>query len=216
MRRGVTVGLFAGLATIAAAAQEPAPVPAGFRGYIVADDRYPPQVGPDGKTPAPDPRNRTNKIHDPVVELGLNPVLAVFTRAAPTPDAPVGRLLKRLDELPAAHRKLQDRGRPVRAVSPFVVFLTLDKEYPEDEQRDAKAGAVRELAAALKAPRVVYALAAGKSAQTDAWKLGDAETTVVLYDRMQVLKRWELPAGGVTDEVVQQIAAEADKAAGVK
>lgn len=214
MRRGVTVGLFAGLAVAAAVAQDP--VPAGFRAYIVSDDRYPPQPGPDGKTPAPDPRNRTNKMHDPVVELGLNPVVAVFTRAAPAPDAPVGKLLKRLDELPAAHRKLQDRGRPVRAVAPVVVFLTLDKEYPEDEQRDAKAGAVRELAGALKTPRVVYGLAAGKSAQTDAWKLGDAETTVVVYDRMQTVRRWDLPAGGLTDEVVQQVAAEADKAAGVK
>ncbi len=215
MRVGLTVGLFAALAGLTAAQE--AGVPAGFRAYIVADDRYPAAVGADGKTQTPDPRTRTDRMHDLVTELGLDPVVAVFTRGPATPDAPVGKLLKRLDELPVAHRKMQDRGRPVRAVRPFVVFLTLDAEYPDDDQRDVKAGAVREVAAALKTPRVVYGLAAGKSPQADAWKLADAtETVVVLYDRMQPVKRWDLAAGGVTDDVVAAVAAEADKVAGVK
>jgi hypothetical protein len=212
MTRGAVMGLVA----FALAAQEPTGVPAGFRSYLVQDDRYPTPAGADGKPGLKDPRNRTAMLHDLVAELGLNPVVAVFSRATPTPDASVGPLLKRLDELPAAHRKLQDRGRPVRAVTPFVVFLALEKEYPEDEARDAKAGQVRELAAALKTPRVVYGLAAGKSAQAEAWRLADdAETVVVVYDRMQVLKRWDLKPGDLTDEVVKAVAAEADRAAGV-
>lgn len=214
MRVGLTVGLVACLTALAAA--QDAGVPAGFRAYIVADDRFPAVPGSDPKKPVPDPRTRTDRLHDLVAEFGLDPVVAVFTRAEPTPDAAVGKLLKKLDELPAAHRKLQDRGRPVRAVRPFVVFLRLDNEYPEDEQRDAVAGKVKEVAAALKTPRVVYGLAAGKSAQVDAWKLGDAETVVVLYDRMLVVKRWDVPAGAVGDDVLAAIAAEADKAAGVK
>lgn len=214
MRIGVAVGLFLSLAGLIAA--QDAGIPAGFRAYIVADDRYPPTVGPDGKTQTPDPRTRTNRLHDLVTGFGLEPVVAVYTRAPATPDTPVAKLLKKLDELPVAHRRLQDRGRAVRAVRPFVVFLLLDKEYPDDEQRDVKAGAVRETAAALKTPRVVYGLAAGKSPQTDAWKLGDAETVVMVYDRMHLAKRWDLPAGGLSDDVIAAIAAEADKAAGVK
>src|SRR5438105_2600142 len=85
------IGLLALFAAAAAAGQDPKPpansakpgevVPANFRAYIVADDRFPPKVTPPVTNEDRDPRDRTNKMHCLVSENGLNPVVAVFVRA---------------------------------------------------------------------------------------------------------------------------------------
>jgi hypothetical protein len=94
----------------------------------------------------------------------------------------------------------------------FVVFLTLDAPYPEDEQRDVKAQPVRDLAAQLNTPRIPFGLAPGKGEQVDAWKIGpDDETVVVLYNQMRVVGRWPRPGGRVDDEAIKQILAAVDK-----
>ncbi|MFO0850143.1 MAG: hypothetical protein U0871_16535 [Gemmataceae bacterium] len=220
MRRGWAVCLLmvAGLAPVTAQQPTGGAVPAGFRCYIVTDDRFDKRPAADGKGADPDPRDRTNRMHDPVVELGLNPVVMILTRSAPAGDAPVARLIKKVGDLPAEQRKLLGRGRPISVVNPVAVFLTLDKDYPEDEQRDVKAAAVRDLATALKVRPVLYGLAAGKSPQTEAWGVAEGtETVVVAYNRMMVVKRWEFPAGTPpTDAQIQEIVDVADRMAGVK
>src|SRR4051812_24870930 len=59
-----------------------APIPSGFRAYVVLDDRYPHHGPADAKpdTLKPDqrdPKDRTDKMHDLVGENGLSPVVAV-------------------------------------------------------------------------------------------------------------------------------------------
>ena len=102
MRRGwatgaiTLAGLVAGVAvqgqdekTLLAAG---APVPAGFRAYIVADDRFAPKVSPPKRQDDRDPRDRTKMMHDLVVEHGLNPTVAVFARGKLEKDSPAARL----------------------------------------------------------------------------------------------------------------------------
>jgi hypothetical protein len=227
MRRGWAVGAItlAGLAAGAAVrAQDEkgnppaagATVPAGFRAYVVVDDRYPPKVSPPKRQDDRDPRDRTRMIHDLVVEHGLNPTAAVFAAKAGK-DSPAARVAQLLEPVVVKHR--------ADNFGAFVVFLTLDKEFPQDDRRDEKgqflrdleADGLRALATELKTPHVPFALAARKSPQTAAWGVGDNDLVVVLYNRMKVVRTWAFPAGQApTDEQFQQIVAEADKMAGGK
>jgi hypothetical protein len=222
MRRGWTacaVALAGLCAAAAGRAQDAksasgATVPAGMRAYVVVDDRFAPKVSPPKKPEDRDPRDRTNKIHDLIVEHGLNPTLAVLTRTPPTEDSPAARLAKQLDPLVAKYR-----GNNFGA---FVVFLTLEKEFPQDNRRDAagnflrdlQVDAIRKLAAQLKTPHVVFGLAAGQSPQVEAWQVGENDLVVVLYDKMRVLKRWNFAAGQApTDAQLKQIVDETAKVA---
>lgn len=219
MRRGwaVSAALFVCFAVTASAQPTGDPIPAGFRSYIVTDERYAPRPTTDGKPGERDPRDRTNRMHDMVTELGLKPTLAIFTRNPPSADSPIAQLIKRVGELPVAQKKLLDRGKPISLINPFVIFLSLQKEYPEDEARDVEAQKVRDLATALKAPAVVYGLAASKSPQTDAWKIdANQDTVVILYNRMKTVQRWDVPAGQtLSEEQIQQILAAANQVSGV-
>jgi hypothetical protein len=200
MRHGWVVAAVA-LAAAVGAAQTPGgeAVPAGFRSYVVTDDRFPPKPAADPKAkPTPDPRTRTNKMHDLVVEHGLNPTLAVFARTPPGPDVPAARLVQQLH--PLMEKEL--RGTNFGA---FVVFLTLDAPYPDDEMRGVKADAVRDLAAQLKAPRIPFGLAPAKSDQTDAWKVGD-DTTAVLYNQMRVVRRWDKVDDAAIKDILATVA----------
>jgi hypothetical protein len=222
MRRGWAIGVLAGLvAGVAAQAQdEKAPlaagaaVPAGFRAYIVADDRFAPKVNPPKRQDDRDPRDRTRMMHDLVVEHGLNPTVAIFARGKLEKDSPAARLAQALDPVVARHR--------ANNLGAYLVFLTLEKEFPQDDRRNAEgqflrdlqADAVRALATELKTPRIPFALAAGKSPQAVAWGVGENDLVVVLYDRMKVAKAWAFPAGQApTDEQIQEIVAAADKLA---
>ena len=217
MRRGWAVwsaALAALTAGLTGLAQDPTgAVPANFRSFMVVDDRYPPKVSPPKKADDRDPRDRTFKMHDLVAERGLDPTAAVFTRAEPTADSAAGKLAKGLDPLVAKHR--------ANRFGSFVIFLTLDKEYPADERRSPDGSFLREveqqkvqaLASALKTPRVPFGLAARKSDAATAWGFGDGdETVVVVYDRMKVVNRWSFPQGQPpTDQQIAAILAEADK-----
>ncbi len=157
-------------------------VPAGFRAFVVVDDRYPPKK-PMPKSPDDrDPRDRTNMIHNLVVESGLNPTVAVFTRTPPGANTAAAKLAKDLQPLVVKHK-----GNNLGA---YVVYLTLEKEYPQDDRyvendpskgfvREREADAIRALATQLNTPNVVYGLAAGKSQQLDDWKVGDNDTVLI-------------------------------------
>jgi len=208
MRGGwaLAVVFLAGWTAVVAQDEKPKPaasgesIPAGFRAFIAADDRYP------SKGKEPDPRNRVNKMHDLVVEHGLNPTIAIFTRTAPAEDGIAAKLAKQLDPLVTTHRG--------NSFGVFLVYLTLDKEYQDDDNRDMKAQAVKDLATQLKAPKVAYGVAAAKSPQADAWKLGDTDTVVVLYHRMKVIGRWPAAGGQLTDADIPAIVAAVNKEAG--
>lgn len=237
-------GLFGLAMAAAAAAQEPkAPasagkpgdfVPADFRAYIVADDRFPPLVNPPKSPDDRDPRDRTNKIHDLVIENGLAPVVAVFVRADPkdiTPTSGAGKLAAALDKLLPEYRgdklaafvvflRLEGMPKSVTVKNPdgTEAVVELDAEYPDDENRDQYATAIRDLAAGVKAPNVVFALAPAKSKAAAAWGIGDAdEVTVVIYNRLRVKNRWTFKAAdGPTDAQVQEIVAATEEMVGGK
>jgi hypothetical protein len=190
------------------------PVPAGFRAHIVADDRFAPKVSPPKRQDDRDPRDRTKMMHDLVVEHGLNPTVAIFARGKLEKDTPAARLAQALDPVIAKHR--------ANNLGAYLVFLTLDKEFPQDDRRDDKgqflrdqqADAIRALATELKTPRIPFGLAAGKSPQAVAWGIGENDLVVVLYDRMKVARAWTFPAGQApTDEQIKEIATAADKLA---
>lgn len=224
MSRGCTVwavvlgGLFA---AVAVRAQDGGPrpaVPSSFRSLIAVDDRFEPKVKPPKKAEDRDPRDRTRKMHDLVVERGLNPTVAVFTRTPPTVDSAAAKLAKLLNPLTETYR-----GNNFGA---FVVFLLLQNEFPLDDTyvegnpmkgfvREDFAMQLRALADQLAAPKLPLGLAARKSEQTDAWGIADeTDLTVVLYNRMKVVKRWDFAQGTPpTDEQLQQIIAETTKVA---
>ncbi len=176
------------------------PVPSGFRSFIVSDERFDPK----------NVRNRTAKMHDLVTENGLNPVVAIFARTVPAgEDAPLSKLVKQLNAYVTKYRASR--------AAAFVIFLTLEKEYPDDESRSMKADAVKALADQLKATMVPFGLAAGKSPMTEAWKIGETdELTVIVYHRMKLVKRWTFSADKPpTEEEIKDILAVAEQEAKV-
>lgn len=215
-------------------AQPGQPVPATFRAFLVADNRFP-NVEPTKERPADpslnngkarDPRDRTRKIHCLVCENGLSPTVAVFVKADPKtlpPDAGVVQLANRLNKLiltPAyrAERlagfvhflRLEGPAKavPVPGAAAGTAPVELDAEYPDDEKRDEYAVAVADLAKAAAAPNVPFGLAPAKGKGVDAWGIGpDDEVTVFLYNRMRVAKRWTFKADGPTAAQIDQIAA---------
>lgn len=204
-----------GSAALTTPAQDakPAHVPGPFRVYVVADNRFEPKTKSTDKAdkdkPAErDPRDRTNKLHDFVTELGQNPVVAVLTRSAPAEDSPGAKVGKGLAKLYA------DKSLGGTSLGAFVAFLTLEKEYAADDQRTPDGGFVREdkakqvraLADAVAAPRVPFGLAARTSPQATAWGLGEADdTVVVVYNKTRIVKRWNFPAGGLDDAALKAI-----------
>lgn len=152
-------------------------VPGPFRIFVAADDRF------DAKNP----HVRTGKMHCFICEADLNPTIAVFARSAAAADAPAVKLAGSLNELVNAHR--------ADKLGAFVAFLTLAKEYQEEDGRDAKAQAVKDVAAQAKTTGVPYGLAAGKSAATDLYGLQESnDITVIFFDRMKVVKVWTFTA----------------------
>lgn len=193
------VGLLAGPAFGQDDAPADGAVPGTFRAFVAADDRY----------PAKNPRNRADRMHCPVIENGLNPVCAVFTRTDPAraADGPLGTLVKQLNAVVQKNK--------ANNAAAFVAFLTLSKPYQDDDARAEKAAAARALADQLKAPGVPFLLASGVQEEADpsaslaAWQVGaEADTVVVVYNRMKVVKRWTFTADKPpTAEDIQAITA---------
>lgn len=180
-------------------------IPSSFRAFVAADDRF--EKG--------SPRNRADKMHCLVVDNALNPTVAVFSRlppmlatgAQPVANAEVSKLAAKLNEL------VTDKELKAQRLGAFVIFLTLGKEYPEDDKRDEAAKQAKDLSTQLKTLGVPFALAPGKSESTAAWAIGEKDTlTVVFYREMKVLQKWtftaEKPLG---DDDVQTISAAVEK-----
>lgn len=204
-----------GSAALATPAQDtkPAPVPGPFRVYVVADNRFEAKSKSADKAdkdkPAErDPRDRTNKLHDFVIEQGQNPVVVVLTRTGPTEDGPGAKVAKELAKLYA------DKSLGGTSLGAFVAFLMLENEYAADDQRTPDGGFVREdkakqvraLSDAVAAPRVPFGLAARTSPQATTWGLTDTDDTVVVVtNKTRVVKRWAFPAGGLDDAALKAI-----------
>src|SRR5262245_6083215 len=185
-------------------------VPGPFRMFIAWDKRY-------GEK---DEFNRTGKLHDPVGEHGLAPVLAVFSRTVPMkPDGAVGSLVAEQD-------RLAQKYRPLR-FGAFTAFLTLVKDFPDDPDRETRVAEVTRFAQAANSKEVTIGLAeatvdengkAVPSPQVATWKIGDEDDlTVVFYYRFEVLGRWAFPKDKQPSAVeIDEIAAQVDKVLGPK
>jgi hypothetical protein len=173
-------------------------IPGPFRVFVASDTR----------TPEKDANNRTGKIHCFVCEAELNPAIAVFARTVPNAESPAVKLAGKLNELVTKYKS--DR------LFAFVAFLTLTKEYQEEEGRDAKAQAGKDVAAQAKATGVPFGLAAGKSAATDLYGLKESDDlTIVFFHRMKVVGKWTFSADKPpTDDDARAIAAAVAKELG--
>ena len=236
MNLACSLGTFGLFLAIGAFAQEPAPpiastgqkgelVPAPFRAYMVADERFAPIVAGSKLPEDRDPKNVTDRIHDLVCEHGLNPVMAVFVREDAkklTPTSGVGKLATEMNKLMTLpdyrgaklagfviFLKVEGPQKSVTIVNPdkSQTVVELDAEYPDDEKRDQYALDIRDLATGFKAPNVVFGLAPAKSKAATAWAIGDEdEVTVVIFNRIRVLNRWKFKAeAGPTDDEIKQI-----------
>lgn len=86
--------------------------------------------------------------------------------------------------------------------------VEMDKEYPDDEFREEYASKVRDLANAVKAQYIPFGLASQQSKAIARFGLKPAaDVTVVIYDKLKVVKRWEFPADGPTDEQIKEVIA---------
>jgi len=163
-------------------------VPETFRAFLAADSRF----------EKDSPKNRAKKMHDLVTDNGLNPVLVAFVRSVPAADTPAAKLARRMSELVETYKPERLGG--------FMIFLTLDKEYQQEENRDPKAKAAEDLSAQLQSGNVPFGLAAKESAATKAWGLSDKdEIVVVYYNRLRVQKVWSFAADKLTDEEIKAI-----------
>ena len=166
-------------------------------------------------------------------ENGLSPTVAVFVRAPLAADvngqrqlvvgadSGLAKLIKATDLLLPKYRGdklsgfvmfLQLEGGTklvkVTAADGTVSMVELDLEYPDDEKRDVYAKEIKDFSNAVKASTMPFGLAAVKSKATAEWKLGDADdVTVILFDRMRVVKRWAFKADGIGDAQVQEVLA---------
>ena len=89
--------------------------------------------------------------------------------------------------------------------------MAVDFEYPHDEKRAEKVAEVLNYAGVVGAKNVPFGLAAEKSAALDAFGIGDAPVTVIIYNRMRMVRRWELKPDELTDERVAEILAAAEE-----
>jgi hypothetical protein len=171
-------------------------IPATYRSYIVFDQRA------DAKSP----QNRTGKLHDLVTENNLNPVVAVFATKLPTgADEPVAKLVKRLKDVQNTH-KAEEFGA-------FLIFAALDRDYVADAKADAAAEAVQAWAGSVQPGGVAVGLTKkpdGKEGDALTWGLAPDTTTIIVYNRMKQLKRWDLPADGLTDAAIDAVITEAN------
>lgn len=224
IRHAATTGWLLAVAALAARAQDPKPaplpknvVPSAYRAQLVVDDRFrEPVKYLDGST-GPDPRNRTGKMHCLVCEYGLSPVVAVFVRADPKD----GKVAPGLAKLAKATDALIPKYRSDK-LSAFVSFLTLEggpklvkqadgteteapKEYPDDENRDARAKDVKDFYTSAMTPNVPFSLGPTTSPVVTGFGIGDEPVTVVVYNRLRIVNRWALKAEDLTDAKIAEI-----------
>jgi len=194
-------GLSAWLAVAAVAQDPPKPAdtpvkltnatPGTFRSYIVLDQRTDPK-DPKGK------RNVTGFEHDLIVANELNPTVAVFCRSD-KPDEATAKLVGKMKELNNTYKTIDFGG--------YVFFPVLGKVYADDPKSKATADALKAWGEAIPVGTVVIGLSEKESAQTKAWTLPETGTSIVFYNKHKVIKRWDLPENGITDEVLTALTA---------
>ena len=205
-------------------------VPATFRAQLVVDNRFKPGKGPDG-TDAPDPRNRTDKLHCLVCEYGLAPTVAIFVRAdlADPKSKALGKMIKDVDALVPKYRsdklgafamflKLEggDKLVVVKAPDGSEEKVEAAKEYPDDEKRDVYAQEIKAFAAGVNADNVPFGLAPTSSPSIRAFGIGDATpVTVIIYNRLRMVQRWDLKLDDINDDKTAEILAATEQMIGV-
>ncbi len=217
--------------TVLRAATNSNVVPATFRAQLVVDNRFPPKVKPPKDDDDRDPRDRTGKIHCLVCEHGLSPVVAVFVRGNVALDKVqvtdgLSKLIKGTDTLIPKYRsdklagfamflKLEGGKKAVPVKDPVPggpENIEVDLEYPHDEMRDAKAAEVKNYAGVVGAENVPFGLHPDKSVSITAFGIGDATpVTVILYNRLRTVQRWELKLDELTDEKVAEVLAATEE-----
>lgn len=176
---------------------DPNTTPSTYRSFIVVDQRTDPKSL----------QNRTGKLHDLVGENSLNPVVAVFSNAMPSGgDDAISKLVKKLKEVQSTH-KADEFGT-------FVIFAVLDTDYVIDTKADARAEELKAWAGTVQPGGVAIGLAKksdGKEGDAKNWNLSPDNTSIVFYNRHKILKRWDVPTTGITDQLLNEISAEVDK-----
>jgi hypothetical protein len=112
----------------------------------------------------------------------------------------------------------------------FLVFLTLDKDFQQDDKRDEADLAIfnwgndvgkdnppaidpvskKKLPGGIEG--VVLGLAGKASEAVKAWEIGDADdVTVVLYNKLKVVQRWKFEAGKFTEDDAKAVIAATEE-----
>jgi len=208
--------------SIARSARSTNVVPATFRAHLVVDNRFKLMIKqPDG-TETPDPRNRTGKLHCLVCEYGLSPVVAIFVRAdtkGKGKDTGLGKLIMGIDELVPKYRadklaafvmflRLEGGPKPVTIKGPDGADQKVEsfKEYPDDEKREQYVNEIKTFAADVPAENVPFGLAPVDSPSIRAFGIGEmTPVTVIIYNRLRIVQRWDLTLNDLTDEKIAEI-----------
>jgi hypothetical protein len=138
--------------------------------------------------------------HCLVCEYGLRPVVAVFARTVPEEKEPLATLLRKVDETVANRQAAELRG--------FAAFVNAD--YANDDSRKALVGKLENIAKDLK--KVI--LCVGDDKGPEKYNINkDADVTVVLYNKHQVVANFAFAKEKLTDKEVNEIVAAIEKMA---
>jgi len=229
----ITIDAIAAAAAAARGASVANVVPGTFRAQLVVDNRFKAPVKNADGVESRDPRNRTGKIHCLVCENGLAPTVAIFVRAdikGADATSGVGKLIKATDTLIPKYRsdklsafamflKLEGGSKLVKVKTPDggEKEEAVDKEYPDDEKRDAHAQEVSTLFAALNTDNVPFGLAPTESKSIKDFAISDATpVTVIIYNRLRMAQRWDLKPDEITDAKIGEILTATEEMIGVQ
>jgi hypothetical protein len=138
--------------------------------------------------------------HCLVCEYGLRPVVAVFARRVPKEKDALLTLLGKVDDTVANRQAAELRG--------FAAFLNAD--YANEDSRKALVGDLENIAKEWK--KVI--LCVGDDKGPEKYNINkDAEVTVVLYNKHQVVANFAFAKEKLTDKDVNEIVAAIEKIA---
>jgi hypothetical protein len=150
-------------------------------------------------------QGREQKPHCLVNRNGINPCVAVFSRAIPDKaDDPLAVLLTKLEPLIEKHK--------VFKFGSFCIFLTLSDEFLKDDTRVDQMAQINKFATEAKLDKVVLAIDPKVSAQTKLYAIpDDAQVVVYVYNRMQIKGTWIAKADkALSEEDIKAIVAAVD------
>ena len=159
------------------------PIPGVFRSWIVLDNRF----------AATEEGNRVGKLHCLVCEQGIYPTLAVIARTPPeNKDSALFGLFALQDGLSEKYRSLK--------FGAFTIFVSMEKEFHNDDYREKSIARIESSLREAPPKRVSVGLAElkknidGREVDNPALtelKIAEADDiTVLLYNRMTIVKRW--------------------------